>query len=165
MRFPERPELRPTPDRIRETLFNWLGQDLTGKACLDLFGGSGALGFEAASRHAEPVVIVERDRQTYDALRRNAMLLGCGNVVQLRCADALRFARAASESFDVVFLDPPFKSGLITDIIPLVPHLLRPGGALYVESAEAVQLQPPWRLHRRSRAGHVIFQLFIHGDQ
>ena len=165
LRFPDRPELRPTPDRVRETLFNWLGQDLSGKACLDLFAGSGALGFEAAARGAAPVVMVERDRRAYEALRSNASLLGCEGFVHLRCADALQFVRTAAETFDVVFLDPPFNSGLITAIIPLIPRLLRSGSALYVEGAEAVELQPPWRLHRRSRAGHVTFQLYIHGDQ
>jgi 16S rRNA (guanine966-N2)-methyltransferase len=165
LQFPQRPELRPTPDRVRETLFNWLGQDLSGRACLDLFAGSGALGFEAVSRNADRVVLVERDRRTIEGLQRNAGLLGCEAAVDLHYVDALEFARATTETFDVLFLDPPFTSGLIAAIMPFVPRLMRPGGAIYVESAETVEMQPPWHLHRRSKAGHVTFQLFAHGDQ
>jgi 16S rRNA (guanine966-N2)-methyltransferase len=165
LRFPPHPELRPTPDRVRETLFNWLGQDLRGRACLDLFAGSGALGFEAASRAARPVVMVERDRRSYQALLRNAQLLGCENSVEVLHADALQFARAVTSTFDVVFLDPPFDSGLMTAIVPLIARLTRPGGAVYVETAGGLDLESPWRQHRRARAGHVTYQLFIHGDQ
>ena len=165
LRFPQRPELRPTPDRVRETLFNWLGQDLSGRECLDPFAGSGALGFEAASRNAKRVVMVERDRRTWQALRENATLLKCEGAVELHCADALEFTRALTDAFDVVFLDPPFKGGVITSIMPVVPRLVRPGGAVYVESAKGFELPSPWRLHRRSSAGHVTFQLFIHADQ
>lgn len=165
VQFPQRAELRPTPDRVRETLFNWLGQDLSARVCLDLFAGSGALGFEAVSRNAQRVVMVERDRRAFQALQRNAKLLGCEDAMELHHGDALEFARATTEDFDVVFVDPPFTSGLITAIMPLIPRLMRPGGTVYVESAETFETQPPWRLHRRSRAGHVTFQLFAHGDQ
>lgn len=157
--------MRPTPDRVRETLFNWLGQNLSGRRCLDLFAGSGALGFEAASRGASAVVMVERDRRAWQALQRNARLLGCEAVVELRHCDALEFARTAEEAFDIVFLDPPYDSGMIRDLIPSVPRLLRSGGALYVESAEGIVLEPPLRPYRSGTAGHVTFQLFIHGDQ
>src|ERR1700712_5778857 len=92
IRFAARAELRPTPDRVRETLFNWLGQDLTGLACLDLFAGSGALGFEAASRGASRVVMVENDRAAYEALRENKAALAAAQV-ELARADALEFAR------------------------------------------------------------------------
>ncbi len=165
LRFPEHPELRPTPDRVRETLFNWLGQDLSGRQCLDLFAGSGALGFEAASRHARRVVMVERDRRVYRALRENAARLGCEDVVEVHCRDALEFTRGLTDAFDVVFLDPPFESGLIASVMPVLPQRMRPGGFLYVESAAGVEPEPPWRLHRRSTAGNVTFQLFVHGDQ
>jgi 16S rRNA (guanine966-N2)-methyltransferase len=165
LRFPARPGLRPTPDRVRETLFNWLGQDLSGRACLDLFAGSGALGFEAVSRGAQPVVMVERDQRTYQALVQNARALGCETAVELCREDALEFARRVTGAFDVVFLDPPFNSGLIAALEPLVPRLIRSGGAVYVESADGIKLQPPWRLHRKGIAGHVTFQVFIHGDQ
>ncbi|MDR2000474.1 MAG: 16S rRNA (guanine(966)-N(2))-methyltransferase RsmD, partial [Zoogloeaceae bacterium] len=105
------PELRPTPGRVRETLFNWLGQDLTGLACLDLFAGSGILGFEAASRGAAQVVMVERDNKVAATLCRNAEALGGGQLELIR-ADALEFAALAAQqgrSFDLAFLDPPYR--------------------------------------------------------
>ena len=101
--------LRPTPDRVRETLFNWLGQDLEGKRCLDLFAGSGALGFEAASRGAEQVVMIEYDPVAVAALQANAKTLQATRV-QLVRGDALRFARSANQTFDVVFVDPPYRA-------------------------------------------------------
>ena len=165
LRFPQLAELRPTPDRVRETLFNWLGQDLSGRTCLDLFAGSGALGFEAVSRNAEAVVMVERDRRAFQGLRQNAALLDCEAAVELHCADGLEFMRSSTETFDVVFLDPPFRRRLIPAIMSVIPRLLRPGSMVYVESPETIELEPPWRLHRRSVAGNVTFQLFTHGDQ
>ena len=107
--FPSRQDLRPTPDRVRETLFNWLGQDLTGKTCLDLFAGSGALGFEAASRGARRVVMVESDAATCRALAASRDSLAAASV-ELKRADALEFLRSDAGVYDVVFLDPPFKA-------------------------------------------------------
>lgn len=109
--------------------------------------------------------MVERDRRTFQALERNATLLGCESVVALHCADGMRFAGTTQDSFDVVFLDPPYMSGLITAIMPVIPRLLRPGGVVYVESAAGLALDAPWREHRKGTAGHVTFQLFRHGDQ
>lgn len=165
LRFPARPGLRPTPDRIRETLFNWLGQDLSGCQCLDLFAGSGALGFEAVSRGARKVVMVESDRASWQALVHNASALGCESVVELHRADALEFIRDASRAFDIVFLDPPFDSGLLARIATALPSLIRPGGMVYVESGRGIVLDAGWRLHRQGRAGQVTYQLFTHGDQ
>jgi len=108
--FPPTKGLRPTPDRVRETLFNWLGQDLTGKTCLDLFAGSGALGFEAASRGARRVAMVERDASVFQALAANRDRLGA-LAVELTKSDALEFLRADTGLYDVVFLDPPFDAG------------------------------------------------------
>src|SRR4051812_41703413 len=105
VRFPEAPGLRPTPDRVRETLFNWLGQHLDGLSCLDLFAGSGALGFEALSRGARRVVMVERDRATAAALRASAQSLEAANVEIIE-SDAMRFLAQPREAFDVVFVDP-----------------------------------------------------------
>jgi len=112
LRFPAVTDIRPTPDRVRETLFNWLGQDLTGRRCLDLFAGSGALGFEALSRGAAEVVMVERSRTVLGALRENGARLGAG-APRLRfvLGDALHFLDSPGEaSFDVVFVDPPYGS-------------------------------------------------------
>jgi len=166
LRVPERPGLRPTPDRVRETLFNWLGQDLSGLACLDLFAGSGALGFEAASRGAACVVLVETDRITLAELERNRMALGAAQVEIVR-GDAHAFlargreqsgARAATR-FDVVFLDPPFRQNDLPAIIAELPPRLQPAARVYVESEAPVAPPPPWSELKRAQAGQVSYQL------
>ncbi len=164
LRFPARPGLRPTPARVRETLFNWLGQDLSGRDCCDLFAGSGALGFEAVSRGARAVVMVEQDAEVFAALAQNAHLLGCEAVVELRRGDALEFVREAHRAFDMVFLDPPFDSGLLARVAPELLRLTRQGGMAYIESADGIELPAPWQLYRQGRAGQVTFQLFSHGN-
>jgi 16S rRNA (guanine966-N2)-methyltransferase len=165
LRFPARPGLRPTPDRVRETLFNWLGQDLSGRECLDLFAGSGALGFEAVSRGASRVVMVESDSAAWQALRRNVALLRCESVVELHRANALEFVRGAGRAFDIVFLDPPFESELLARIATALPGLVRPGGMVYMESGRGMALNSGWRLHRQARAGQVTYQLFCHDEE
>ena len=165
--FPDHEGLRPSADRVRETLFNWLGQDLGGQCCLDLFAGSGALAFEALSRGAARVVMVEKSRRVCEALRRNADLLGAKNL-QLHCADALEFATVAAADaaarFDVVFLDPPFHSPLLGQALPLIAPLLRPGARVYVESAAAFAPSGGWRVLRHGRAGQVHYTLVTYGD-
>ena len=156
--FPSRKDLRPTPDRVRETLFNWLGQDLTGKTCLDLFAGSGALGFEAASRGARRVVMVESDPATFRALQASRELLKAGTV-ELARADALEFLRSDTGQYDVVFLDPPFKSDYWQRVAPLLPRRLGPGALVYHESAPGCETAPEWEVHRQGRAGQVRYQL------
>lgn len=165
LKFPAIPGLRPTPDRVRETLFNWLGQDLTGWVCCDPFAGSGALGFEAISRGAKKVVMVESDARAYQALRQNADLLGCSACVELLRCDALEFIREAPSAFDVVFLDPPFDSGLLERIAPALPRLVKRDGMAYIESPRGIVLDPPWQLHRQGTAGHVTYQLYRHGQE
>ena len=118
LEFPDVEDLRPTPDRVRETLFNWLGRDLSGMACLDLFAGSGALGFEALSRGAASVVMVEKNAAALRALSENARKLGASNLTVVR-GDALEFARATRARFDVVFVDPPYRLGLQTGTLLL----------------------------------------------
>jgi 16S rRNA (guanine(966)-N(2))-methyltransferase RsmD len=158
IRFPPRKDLRPTPDRVRETLFNWLGQDLTGRACLDLFAGSGALGFEAASRGARRVVMVENDAVVYRALLETRQALGAGNV-EARRADALQFLEADEGVYDIVFLDPPFKAGLWPRLARLLPPRLAPGALVYYEGAAPPDLTTGWETHRQARAGQVSYQL------
>lgn len=165
LRFPSVPGLRPSPDRVRETLFNWLGQDLDGAVCGDLFAGSGALGFEAVSRGAARVVMVERDPRVFQALQANAEALGCEGVVELRRGDALEFVRDAAPAFDIVFLDPPFDSGLLARIAPALSRLVKRGGMAYIESPGGIALEAPWVVHRQGRAGQVTYQLFSHGHQ
>jgi 16S rRNA (guanine966-N2)-methyltransferase len=156
--FPARRDLRPTPDRVRETLFNWLGQDLTGKTCLDLFAGSGALGFEAASRGARRVLMVESDPATFRALQASRELLNAG-AVELARADALEFLRADAGRYDVVFVDPPFRSDYWRRVAPLLPRRLEPAALVYYESAPGREPAPEWEVHRQGRAGQVKYQL------
>jgi len=156
--FPPRPALRPTPDRVRETLFNWLGQDLTGKACLDLFAGSGALGFEAASRGARRVVMVERDPVVFRALTASRATLDAA-VVELKRADALEFLSADGNVYDVVFVDPPYRSGLWPRVAPLLPPHLAPEALVYLETAGRTGPPPGWQVWKQGRAGQVAYQL------
>lgn len=133
LHFPGATGLRPTPDRVRETLFNWLGQRLHGLVCLDAFAGSGALGFEAASRGAARVVMLERDSRARDALRQNAGLLQASNV-DIQQMDALAYLSGVGELFDVIFLDPPFDKDLLAPALQSAATRLRPGGKIYAES-------------------------------
>ncbi|HET7671420.1 MAG TPA: 16S rRNA (guanine(966)-N(2))-methyltransferase RsmD [Burkholderiales bacterium] len=153
-----RPGLRPTPDRVRETLFNWLGQWLDGLDCLDLFAGSGALGFEAASRGARRVVMVESDRAAYSELVKTKETLGAANVEPV-LLDALEFL-GRSGRFDVVFLDPPFRQNALPAVFGKLEPRLASGARVYVESAEPVVLDSPWTERKRQRAGQVSYQLF-----
>jgi 16S rRNA (guanine966-N2)-methyltransferase len=158
IRFPPNAELRPTPDRVRETLFNWLGQDLTGLECLDLFAGSGALGFEAASRNAARVVMVERDRAAHAALARNREALDARQVEVVR-RDALEFVRGDEGRYDVIFLDPPFAAGYWARMMEMLPARMKPGARVYHESGEAQQWPAGWDVLRQGRAGNVVYQL------
>ncbi|MGQ0522952.1 MAG: 16S rRNA (guanine(966)-N(2))-methyltransferase RsmD [Betaproteobacteria bacterium] len=156
--FVSHDELRPTPDRVRETLFNWLGQDLSGRSCLDLYAGSGALGFEAASRGAQRVVMVERDRAIYAALGQTRLALAAESVELVR-ANALEFLRGDSGRYDVVFLDPPFRDADWPRMLASLQARLNAGALVYVESAKSVDVPPGWEIRRKSRAGQVHFEL------
>jgi len=156
--FPDAEGLRPTPDRVRETLFNWLGQTLYGKRCLDLFAGSGALGLEAASRGAAQVVMVEKNRKVFQSLQYNIKKLGCINVA-LHCADGLEFARREAGRFDVIFLDPPFAADYLPKTLPLLVAILAENGLVYVESGTAFEPGAAWEVLKRARAGAVHYQL------
>jgi len=155
---PEGAELRPTPDRVRETLFNWLGQRLDGARCLDLYAGSGALGFEAASRGAARVVLVERDRRALAALRRAREALGA-EAAEVVAGDAQAYLAGGGERFDVVFLDPPFRQNADAALLGRLVPRLQAGARVYLEAARPVEVAPPWRELKRARAGQVSFQL------
>jgi 16S rRNA (guanine966-N2)-methyltransferase len=159
IRFPDSAHLRPTPDRVRETLFNWLGQNLTGRACLDLFAGSGALGFEAASRGAARVVMVERDTKVMAALKENARRLKMPETVEFVTMDALEFAVSCNTPFDVVFADPPYRQGWLARLEPALDTLLSPDGAFYAEAEFPVEALGAWRATRQGQAGQVYFHL------
>jgi 16S rRNA (guanine(966)-N(2))-methyltransferase RsmD len=158
---PNKPGLRPTPQRVRETLYNWLGQDLSGWACLDAFAGSGALGFEAASRGASSVVMLECDPELVASLRASAQRLQT-SAVQVERADALAWMRSAAPGrFQLVLLDPPFGvPEVLAAGIDAAAHLVSAQGAIYVESGHALQHAPPqFTLWRQSRAGAVWAQV------
>ena len=157
--FPAAAQLRPTPDRVRETLFNWLGQRLDGLACLDLFAGSGALGFEALSRGARRVVMVERDRKVAAGLRESARALEASGLEVVE-SDALAFLANAGERFDVAFIDPPFASDLAPAALAALPQRLNAGARVYVESQAPLDPGPAWRALRQDRAGAVRYFLY-----
>jgi 16S rRNA (guanine(966)-N(2))-methyltransferase RsmD len=158
----DKPGLRPTPDRVRETLFNWLGHDLSGWRCLDAFAGSGALGFEAASRGAAEVLLLERDADLVHSLRASQQRLQA-SLLQVEQADALAWmARCAPQRFDLVLLDPPFGAGLQPAALALAAPLVGPGGSLYLESpAVLTEAEVPagFALWRAARAGLVHYHL------
>jgi 16S rRNA (guanine(966)-N(2))-methyltransferase RsmD len=166
LKVPDVAGLRPTPDRVRETLFNWLGQSLAGLRCLDAFAGTGALGLEAASRGAARVVLVERDKLALAGLRELLARLDTGGRVELVAADVFaegeRRARAG-ERFDLLFLDPPFGAGLAGPALARLAPLLAPGGRVYVESEAALAPPPGFEPLRSGRAGQVHYHLFIRG--
>ena len=157
------PGLRPTPERVRQTLFNWLGQTLTGWRCVDAYAGTGALGFEAASRGASEVVLVERDREVVRLLLATRERLGAEALVRVERGDALAWlARCAPDAYDLVFLDPPFDSPVTVDALAGAARIVRPGGRVYVESGQAVEVSQsvPLEKLREGRAGSVRFALF-----
>nr|PZN79328.1 MAG: 16S rRNA (guanine(966)-N(2))-methyltransferase RsmD [Pseudomonadota bacterium] len=164
LRFPPLPEIRPTPDRVRETLFNWLGTRIVGARCLDLFAGSGALGLEALSRGAARVVFVEREPAAVRELRTRLAEWGASGA-RVEQTDALRFVGGPGEAFDVVFLDPPFGTDLLGRAAErLETHgWLAPGALIYVEAParEPLPALPAtWRPLKAKKAGEVGYHLF-----
>ena len=163
----DRPGLRPTPDRVRETLFNWLGIDLTGWRCLDAFAGSGALGFEAASRGAAEVHLLELDKSLVEQLLQVQQRLGALAVRIVRGDALLLMAQMPAGSMDLVFLDPPFGSDLFEPALRAAQRLLAADGCVYLEAPQA------WRagalagvglqLQRHLKAGAVHAHLLVHG--
>lgn len=154
----DRPGLRPTPDRVRETLFNWLGQDLSGWRVLDAFAGSGALGFEAASRGAAEVMLIERDPELVKLLNASRERLKAGHQIRVLRSEAVSWMRAANPAaFELVLLDPPFDAGLTQPALEAAARLVVPGGYVYLETGDAAPADLPGRLvlHRQGRAGAV----------
>lgn len=153
--------VRPTPDRVRETLFNWLARELPGTRVLDLFAGTGALGFEALSRGAEHAVLVESARATARLLAAQRMVLGAAAVVEQ--ADALEWLRRSGERWHVAFLDPPFDSGLLNVALSAVSTRLTPAGLVYVEAEDELGAldvgAAGFAVHRAGRAGAVHYGL------
>jgi 16S rRNA (guanine(966)-N(2))-methyltransferase RsmD len=158
----DKPGLRPTPDRVRETLFNWLGQDLNGWRVLDAFAGSGALGFEAASRGAAAVLLLEQDPELVTSLLASRMRLKA-DMLRVQRADALAWMKtAAPDSWELVLLDPPFTAGLASAAVTAAARLVVPNGFVYLEAGEAFEgpLPPGLVVYRSGRAGAVYSTLF-----
>jgi len=163
IRFPEAAGLRPTPDRVRETLFNWLGQELDGKRCLDLYAGTGALSLEAASRGAALCVAVDSNRLLIEALRATAARLGAA-ALETHIGDARTFIAREKREFDVVFLDPPFSEDPWPWLLPACAERAVPGAFVYAEAPAPLAPPPgllPWR---RDKAGQVHYHLFVKPD-
>jgi len=165
IRFPRRPGIRPTPDRVRETLFNWLAPVVQGSSCLDLFAGSGALGLEALSRGAATATFIESDRATADRLRETLSTLAPERAVVLQ-ADALRWLDGPPQRFGLAFLDPPFGSGLLAEALRKLDSggWLSPGAYVYLEAPAkdgAPALPAGWTLHRSGKAGAVGYHLAL----
>ncbi len=164
--MPDAPGLRPTSDRIRETLFNWLAPRIEGARCLDLYAGTGALGFEALSRGAAEVLFVDNSKIAVRALEESARLLAAAGAA-IHAADAVQFLREADvRQRDVVFVDPPFGDARLTELCRLLAARpwLAPGAAVYLEqdrNAGPIEFPDGWRTAREKCAGNVRYTLMI----
>ena len=165
IRFSGGADLRPTPDSVRETLFNWLSPDLHQAGCLDLFAGSGALGLEAASRGAERVVLVEMHKTCCVQLKDTVALLKAEQVM-IHCAEALDWMTSCEQQFDIVYLDPPYDTDLVKrSLNRLIRYrLLRPEAQIYIECSaqEAPTISEEWAILRQKKAGQVCYGLYQH---
>jgi 16S rRNA (guanine966-N2)-methyltransferase len=162
--FPDMPALRPTPDRVRETLFNWLQNSLDGTRCLDLFAGSGALGLEALSRGAAEVVFVEQFPAASRVLQEQLVRFGGAGKGRVMEMGAARFLRTAPMPFDIAFLDPPFGQDALAEYIPMLDagNWLKAGSLVYLESekiAGVPKLPDHWELLKSKSAGEVGYHL------
>lgn len=163
LRFIEVEGLRPSLDRVRETLFNWLQWDIRGVHCLDLFAGSGALGIEALSRGAASVQFVELHKKAADQLRKNLDLLNTDNG-SLHSGDALEFIKSQPQAFDIVFIDPPFHKGIAQQAIDLIENsqITKSETLIYIEVEQNLELVIPenWQLLKDKKAGQLLYKLY-----
>lgn len=165
LKFPATGDLRPTLGRVRETLFNWLAPMIHGAHCLDLFAGSGALGFEALSRGAAEVTFVERDRKAVEALKTNARMLSARPDVRQMSAE--RYLDGNTERFDLIFFDPPFADRTAQELLPrLLDHSLNSTGLLYLETSKRGELPLIGQIVKQASAGDCQFALYqsVSGD-
>lgn len=164
LHFPDADGLRPTPDSVRERLFNWLGQDLTGQTVLDLFGGSGALGIEAASRGARKVVLVENNRKTLSNIQNNIRELGILQI-QTVLSDGLVYLKRADERFDTVFLDPPFDWQQWPELFSALAGRLNCRAMVYIEAGKLPET-PGWlSVYREGKAGMSKFAVLVYTEE
>ena len=162
LHFPDVDGLRPTPDRVRETLFNWLMQDIRDARCLDAFSGSGALGFEAFSRGASEVVFIEQSPLAHANLKKIITAFNSPKLKLLK-TDARNYLQQSKEQFDIIFLDPPFAENYLPQCIADISqnNILTRGGLLYVESPTELPMdENQWRKIKFKQAGQVIYGLF-----
>ncbi len=167
IKFPDAEGLRPTPERVRQTVFNWLGQDLTGLNCLDLFSGTGVMGFEALSRGAIAVTWVEKSSPAYKALISNKQLLQADKANILH-QDALQFLNQNTLKFNIIFLDPPYNQEWLPKLLPLIAMHLHAEGLVYVEAEYALDesqlnasagFMADWQIVKQNKAGNVFYHL------
>jgi len=156
--------LRPTTDRVKETLFNWIALDIPHAICLDLFAGSGSLGFEAASRQAKQVVMLELNPHAHKQLEQNIKTLETTSVQAIKC-DSLEHLEKTGTPFDIVFIDPPFRQGLLEKCLTLLEkyHWLSENALIYIETEKELHLTgipENWSLYREKNAGQVSYRLF-----
>lgn len=165
LRFTAAEGLRPTPDRVRETLFNWLAADIRDARCLDLFSGSGALGLEALSRGAAHCDFVDRNPASIAQIRNHLEELGAQALGSCHAAMASDFLAGADSPWDIVFIDPPFGQALVAPVCESLQNraLLAAGASIYIETGAGdtvPQLPEPWQLHREKTAGAVCYRLY-----
>ncbi|MHA6611760.1 16S rRNA (guanine(966)-N(2))-methyltransferase RsmD [Photobacterium damselae] len=161
--------LRPTTDRVKETLFNWLAQDIYQAKCLDLFAGSGSLSFEALSRGAESLTMIELDQKAAAQLKQNLTAIGAINAT-LHNTNSVNFLNQAGTPHDLVFIDPPFRKDLIQQVITALEanHWLSPNALIYIEAEKelgSIDVPPSWHLYREKTAGQVCYRLFIREEE
>lgn len=162
LHFPDSEGLRPTPDRVRETLFNWLMHDIRDTRCLDAFAGSGALGFEAHSRGAAHVLLLEQDPHVYNNLLKAASSFSSPDLT-VKKIDACKFLQQTNEHFDIVFLDPPFAKNYLPLCLEILANstLLKLDGLLYIESSHEVEIdQAIWQQIKLKHAGQIVYGLY-----
>ena len=157
--FAARPGLRPSPDRVRETLFNWLQGRLDGWRTLEPYGGSGVLSLEALSRGARHATLVEKDAQTARRLRAECARFADASRCAVVQGEALAWMAASNTAFDLIFLDPPFAGGELAQALPAAARLLRPAGLVYAESGQPVAAPAGMGIHRQGKAGSIHFAL------
>ncbi len=160
--FPTLEGLRPTPDRVRETVMNWLGQDLAGAQVLDCFAGTGAFALECASRGAARVVALDNQALAVKSIAEHAARLGGAGIVSALRTDALHYLASCGAQFDVVLCDPPFSGRYYQKLAEIAPQVLKPHGALYLEAPQEFTTFGPLVQHKHARAGGVHYHLFHH---
>lgn len=160
--FPDVDGLRPTPDRVRETLFNWLMNDIRNARCLDAFAGSGALGFEAYSRGASHVVFIEQSPKAHTSLQNTIRQFDTPNLHLIK-TDTLNYLKQSTEQFNLIFLNPPYALNYVPQCLDhiITNHLLVKGGLVYIESSSPIEVKTElWKQLKLKQAGQVIYGLF-----